>query len=246
MKRLIFLSTLIATLVVGCATTEEFPNNAEALISLGDNAFQRGKFDKAAKVYERFTLMFPTDPKAPYAQFMLAESYFKNKDWTEAISEYKFLLDNYPQNPYREVAQFHMATAYFRKSPPPYLDQTETEKALSMLREFLSRFPNSKYAPEARKVVEEAKDKLAKHMLIAADTYIKLGKYESAKIYLEELIRNYPNVPTSWRARVLLGKILIKLGEPDRALATLDEIIQNPSIPDSLKRTASNLRETIQ
>lgn len=246
MKRFQFVYLTILFLFLGCATNVKLPGDADSLLSLGKNALSEGKYNLAAKAFERFTLTFPTHPKAQEAQFLLAESYYKKGDWTDAISEYRFLLDNYPSTSYREAALFYVASAYLKKSPPSYLDQTETERAVEMLRDFLSTFPNSEFATEARKRLEEAKDKLAQHMLIAADTYIKLGHYDSAKIFLEELIKRYPTVPTALKAKVVLAETLIKLGENEKALLTLNEVIDSPNVPDSLKQSAYSLKKILQ
>jgi len=246
MMKFRFVYLAFIAIIMGCASTGKLPSEPDALFKLGKEALKKGKYDLAASAFEKFTITYPTDPRAPEAQFLLAESYFKEKDWNNAISEYKFLLDNYPRNEFREAAYFHMATAYLKKSPPPYLDQTETEEAMGMLRNFLATYPNSTYAKEARQLLEEAKDKLAKHMLIAADTYIKLEKFEAAKLFLEELIKRYPGVPTAMKAKVILAEVLIKLGERDKALLTLNEIIDMPDVPDSLKQTAFTLKKTLQ
>lgn len=237
---------LLLLILSACSSAPKLPQDPDALFSLGQMSLAQGKYKLAQQAFLNFTIRFPTHPKATEAQFLLAESYYRDRNWEEAISEYRFLLDNYPKNPFREEAFLHMAASYLKKSPPPYLDQTETERAVDMLRNFLGAYPDSPFAPEARELLKEAKDKLAQHLLISAKTYIALEHYESARLFLEELIKSYPKVPTAWKARVILSEVLIKLGERDDALSLIKEVIDDPEVPDSIKLTAIALRKTLQ
>lgn len=87
-----------------------------ARIGLADAYFQEGGRANrilAAAAYQEFLTLYPSHPRADYAQFMLAESSFAqrhgpDRDQTpirEALQDYNRLLDFYPNSPYLESAR---------------------------------------------------------------------------------------------------------------------------------------------
>jgi outer membrane protein assembly factor BamD len=88
----------------------------EARIALGDAYFNEGgeaNYILAVSAYRDFVTLYPSHPKADYAQFQTGECYFKrrhgpDRDQTptlEALNEYDRLLEAYPKSPYIETAK---------------------------------------------------------------------------------------------------------------------------------------------
>jgi outer membrane protein assembly factor BamD len=87
-----------------------------ARLALGDTYIQEGGTSNdilAIGAYREFLTLYPSHPKSDYAQFQVAESYFRQKsgpdrDQTQtlhALEEYERLLDLYPSSPYIEQAR---------------------------------------------------------------------------------------------------------------------------------------------
>lgn len=88
----------------------------EARIAIGDTYYEEGgtgNYVLAVSSYREFLTLYPQHPRADYAQFRAAESYFKQKnsydrDQTatkQALEEYDRLLDVYPQSSHIEEAR---------------------------------------------------------------------------------------------------------------------------------------------
>jgi len=88
----------------------------EARIALGDAYFNEGgeaNYILAVSAYRDFVTLYPSHPKADYAQFQTAECYFKrrhgpDRDQTptiEALNDYDRLLEAYPRSPLVETAK---------------------------------------------------------------------------------------------------------------------------------------------
>jgi outer membrane protein assembly factor BamD len=88
----------------------------EARLALGDTYIQEGGNANdilAIGAYREFLTLYPSHPKSDYAQFQVAESYFRQKsgpdrDQTQtvhALEEYERLLDVYPSSQYIEKAR---------------------------------------------------------------------------------------------------------------------------------------------
>jgi outer membrane protein assembly factor BamD len=87
-----------------------------ARLALGDTYIEEGGTSNdilAIGAYREFLTLYPSHPKSDYAQFQVAESYFRQKsgpdrDQTQtlhALEEYERLLDLYPSSPYIEQAR---------------------------------------------------------------------------------------------------------------------------------------------
>jgi outer membrane protein assembly factor BamD len=87
-----------------------------ARLALGDTYIEEGGTSNdilAIGAYREFLTLYPSHPKSDYAQFQVAESYFRQKsgpdrDQTQtlhALEEYERLLDLYSDSPYVEKAR---------------------------------------------------------------------------------------------------------------------------------------------
>lgn len=125
------------------------------------------------------------------SQFYLAESYFLNKEYILAIAEYDRLIRRMGFSPYVEKARWRVCESYVNESPKYFKDQTNTQKALSKLQEFMDDYPDSEYKIEANEQIFELRNKLAYKEYETGILYIKMEEYESAIISFESLIDNY-------------------------------------------------------
>ncbi len=208
-----------------------------ALLERAHQAFRQGDYGHAAELFKSFVFRYPTDPRVDEAQFYLAESYFRLRDYDQAIAEYSFLVENFPQSAFRERAELRMAEAYFRKAPPPELDQTDTETAIREFRRFLAHYPNSPLADTARRLLAQAKERLAEKMLIAIRTYRNLEAWRAERLYIRLLEREYPQSTARWWARYYLAEYYIQQDQPDSAYTVIHEIIgREQDLPPKLVR----------
>jgi outer membrane protein assembly factor BamD len=98
---------------------EGFPQSQfgpPARLALGDSYFQEGgtgNYILAVSAYREFLTFFPSHPRSDYAQFQIAESFYKQKNGPDrdqtatedALEEYKKLLDQYPGSAKAEEAR---------------------------------------------------------------------------------------------------------------------------------------------
>jgi outer membrane protein assembly factor BamD len=98
---------------------EGFPQSQfgpAARLALGDSYFEEGgtgNYILAVSAYREFLTFFPSHPRSDYAQFQVAESFYKqrngpDRDQTateDALEEYKKLLEQYPESSKAEEAR---------------------------------------------------------------------------------------------------------------------------------------------
>jgi outer membrane protein assembly factor BamD len=200
---------------------------ADELFTLSMEAFEAKKYGKAIDGFKRLVFEYPGSELIDDAQFYLGESYFYSRDYDNAAVEYKFLMQGFPESPFLDDANFKLGLTYFRASPPYYLDQRRTQEALRVIERFMVRFPESELYEEAQNVKEQCLTKLSRKELENGKLYYKLGHYESAEIYLLDLVESYPTSSYVEESRFTLALCYVKLGRDDEAKEILTELSEN-------------------
>lgn len=157
--------------------------------------YDKERFGDAARAFETVLSLGRGTDQAREAQYLLADSYFKNKEFLIAASEYRRYVTFYPRSERREEAEFMEAFSYYKISPRFKLDQTDTERAITLFRVFIGRYPDSQKTTEAAQLVDEMRNKLARKSFTSAMMYYNLKLYNSAAMYFQVTIDNYPETP---------------------------------------------------
>jgi outer membrane protein assembly factor BamD len=144
-------------------------------------------------------------------------------------------------------------------SPSPERDQTMTSQAIIAITEFLSRYPESRYADEFNDMLDELLGRLMEKSYLNAYTYYKVGRYKSAIVAFKNAIRQHPDSPRLEDMRYYMTVSAYKLAENsvsskqlDRYLDMLDHyytfIAEYPEATSRIKeleRMAKNARNFI-
>ncbi len=192
-KTIYFLLILISLGIgVSCAGKKPIEQlSLEERYKRGQEFLENKKYYKAQQEFQIIVLSGSHTELGDDAQFYLAESYFKNKEYILAIAEYERLTRKMKFSPYVENCRWRICQAYVAESPNYYHDQSNTEKALQKLQEFIEEYPDSEYRSDVNNTVSELRNKLAKKIFESALMYIKLRAYDSAIVAYEDLLRQY-------------------------------------------------------
>ncbi len=239
---------LIFLTVISCAKKGEVKHwsDAGSQFKAAKTYFDKGDYEKARTLFEDLLFRYPTSVFADDAQFYLAECYLRSKNYDEAISEFTFFLTNFPKSEYVKRAMLDLARAHYLKAGHPELDQTETQEAIRILRNFLNKYKNCEETEEARELLQMAKERLATKMLKTAQLYWIMGKTKSARLYLDLLFTEYPDSKAAKEGHLLLAEIEFKEGNTDTACLLVDEVLSDSTLPHDLISKASKLKETIR
>ena len=191
-------------------------SSPEAAYERGAQLFERGRYARAT---EQLLLVFDFGRAHEYAadaQYLLAESYYLDGQYLLAANEYDRFIQLYRGDPRVEEGEYKRALSYYHQSPPYNRDQTDTERAITFLRLFIERYPDSPYAQDAGVKVVELQEKLAHKMFSAAAMYERQTQYEAAALTYRRVLDLYPN--TSWADDALLGEMRSYLAFSDRSV----------------------------
>ena len=119
------------------------------------------------------------------------------KDYITAAEYYQAYIRNYPKGRYIIEARYQVGHCYYLDAPDARLDQTDTKKAIEFFTQFVELYPESQYAEQAYKEMNELYDKLAYKEYLSAKLYYNLGtylgnNYLSAEIVAKNALKTYP------------------------------------------------------
>lgn len=157
--------------------------------------YDNGKYGAAAKGFLDFVGREPLSPLADSALFLLADAYLRDGDALRAATEFTRFAQTRPNSSLADDAQLGACTAYWELSPSLPRDQEYTVQAIQECTRMLQFFPDSPRRAEAVSLVQEARAKMAAKQFRVGKFYFDQGFYESANIYFESAVEDYPNAP---------------------------------------------------
>jgi outer membrane protein assembly factor BamD len=195
--------------------------NADKLYQVAMAEYKAGRFDNAAKAFEKLTLDLPArDPRLPLAFYYLAQSQEKNGENLLGAGTYNRLIDAFPQDTLVDDALFLSGRAYEREWRHPELDATYGRSAITAYESLLASYPDSPFAKRAQDRLTRLDEWLAEKDYNTAYLYLKRKAYDSAILYLKDVIRQHPNAKKTRDAhlRLLEAYRAIKYTEDARDL----------------------------
>ena len=125
--------------------------------------------------------------------------------YDEALSEYENFIKVYPKSKLVPEAEYHMAQCYVLMYQGYGYEVTPLAEAYKITSKFLEKYPDSATNNEASKLHERITNFLAQRDYEVAMFYIRTDKAKSARIYLDSVIKNYPETQWAKNASVALA-----------------------------------------
>ncbi|MCK5488753.1 MAG: outer membrane protein assembly factor BamD [Gemmatimonadetes bacterium] len=201
--------------------------------------YERGKYHDAIRGFRDHLLREPLHPTADSSRLLLAESYLETDQELLAANEFRQMTTSRPNSPLADDAQFGICRSYWAVSPDLPRDQEFTEKTIEECTRLLEFFPRSSLVGEARDLVAQARQKAAAKELRVGKYYYDRGFYESAIIYLENILQTYPEADVVPETLLVLHDSYYQVGFRMEADAVRQRLLE--LYPDS--RAAKSLPE---
>jgi outer membrane protein assembly factor BamD len=178
-----------------------------------ESAVRHGKWSDASKLLDRVMLEFaPGDPRIARAHYYLGESYYAQGTHLEAAREFRKASDETPNDPIAPEALLRLGDVYSDLWRRPELDPTYGQTAVSTYQELLNRYPGTRAAERAQLRMTELNERFAYKAYKAAMFYFRLKAYDSAILYLKDLVATYPKATVVPEALVKLVQAYKTLG----------------------------------
>lgn len=228
--RAAFAAAILALpLLAGCSgdadkdtTYKERP--VEDLYNEAMNFLNDEDYQKAAKAFDEVERQHPYSVWATKAQLMAAFSLYQRNKFDEAIVALDRFIQLHPSHKDAPYAYYLKALCYYEQIVDVGRDQKITEQAMKSLQEVVDRFPNSKYARDAKLKVDLARDHIAGKEMNIGRYYEKQGQYLAAINRFRNVVDNYQtttHVPEALHRLIECYEILGLTEEAKRAGAVL-------------------------
>jgi outer membrane protein assembly factor BamD len=166
---------------------------AEQIYNEGLELQKREQWKSAAKKFLEIDKNEPYSEWAKKGRLMTAYSYYMAEDFEQAATAAERYIALHPGSEDIPFAKYIQGDSYYRTIPDIARDQRRTQKAITVLQELISQYPNSEYAKPAEKKLLEARDQLAGKEMDIGRFYLKQKNYLASVNRFRVVVEQYQN-----------------------------------------------------
>jgi tol-pal system protein YbgF len=137
------------------AKAPPLPETPDAMFAEGEKKLQGGQWADARRLFEAFINRYPTDARAPKAQYDIGEAYGGEKRFANAIGAYTKVVDNFSKSEIVPDAMYKNGLAFYQLK---YCSDAKV-----YFQELLRRYPKTTWKKEAsdqlKSLTRDAKNK---------------------------------------------------------------------------------------
>ena len=206
MNKFIYVFLIIA-LFASCSEYQKAMKSEDVAVKLAaaTHKYEEGKYNKAIRLFEQIASAYRGKPEAENMFYMFAQSYYKTKQYYLAGYQFESFAALYPKSKNVEEASFLGAKSYSELSPTYSLDQSDTDKAISKMQDFINKYPNSQHLAEANAVTKVLQQKLEKKAFEIAKQYNTISDFKAANKAFDNFLADFPG--TIYKEKALYYKL---------------------------------------
>jgi outer membrane protein assembly factor BamD len=253
-SKLLLAGPLVAALLAGCSLLPEKIDETQGwsvqqLYSEAKDSMSSGNYKTAIEYLDKIQARYPFGRYAQQAQIDTIYCQYKDNEPDAAIAAADRFIKANPRHPYVDYAYYMKGLANFNRSnsllerlAPTDRDKTDTNtarQAYSDFAELARKFPDSKYAEDARQRMLFLHNSLAAYEVNVADFYMRRGAYVAALNRATYVLKTYSRTPAAEDALSIMTQAYIKMGMPQLANDSLRVLERNyPQSPELPKLNA--------
>jgi outer membrane protein assembly factor BamD len=181
------------------------------------------RYTQAASSFDQVESQHPYSIWATKSQLMAAYAQYEAGNYDGAIVAADRFIQLHPGNRDVAYAYYLKAISYYVQIVDVQRDQKTTELALKALDDVVRRFPDSKYARDAKLKLDFTRDHLAGKEMEIGRYYLRHGQYLAAMNRFRRVIDNY-------QTTTHVPEALERLVECDLALGLTGEAKRNAAV----------------
>ena len=215
-------------LAAGCSSTPDDKTanwSTDRIYSEARDELNGGSYDKAVPLLEKLEGRAAGTPLAQQAQLDKAYAQYKAGDKAQAIATLDRFMKLHPASPALDYALYLKGLVNFNddlglfswlsRQDLSERDQKAAKDSFESFRELSTRFPESRYAQDARQRMTYIVNSLAQYEVHVARYYYQRGAYLAAINRAQTAITDYQGVPALEEALFLIVQSYDKLNMPD-------------------------------
>ena len=196
--------------------------DADRLYHAARDAVEEANWDLAQDYYGKLEARYPFGRYAQQAQIESAYTYWQNGEAAEALLACERFLKQYPNHANSDYVLYLKAlcilnepNGFFSRLVKQDLAERDAEaarNAFDTFKELVQRFPQSRYAPEARRRMHELVLAQARYELNVAKYYFVRHAYVAAVERAQNVVRDFQQTPYADEALALIRDSYRTLG----------------------------------
>jgi len=219
------LALAIAALLAACASTSEDKTanmSPNKIYADAKEEMDAGAYDKAVPLLEKLEGRAAGTPLAQQAQLEKAYAQYKANDQAQALATLDRFLKLHPASPAVDYALYLKGVVNFNDNLGIFgtlarqslseRDQKAAKESFESFKELATRFPDSRYTPDARVRMTYIVNSLAEYEVHVARYYYSRGAYVAAINRAQAAVSDYRDVPALEEALFILMRSYDALG----------------------------------
>lgn len=211
--------------VAGCSSAPVDPTgnwSPNKLYAEAKEEASSGSYEKAIPLFEKLEGRAAGTPLAQQAQLEKAYAQFKGGEQLQAVATLDRFIRLHPASPALDYAMYLKGVVTFNDNLGLFgsitrqdlseRDQKAAKESFESFKELATRFPDSRYTPDARLRMSYTVNSLAQSEVHVARYYFSRGAYVAAINRAQTAIAEYRNVPALEEAAYIIYKSYDALG----------------------------------
>jgi outer membrane protein assembly factor BamD len=199
------------------ADTQYVARDVNTLYNLARQQLDRENYAAAAAVFDEVERQHPYSIWARRAQLMSAFSYYAARDYQKAIDSARRFISIHPGNKDAPYAYYLVALSYYEQINDVERDQGTTRQAMDAMNELVRRYPDTRYAADARLKIDLVRDHLAGHQMEIGRFYENRNEWLAATMRFRTVVDEYQTTSHVPEALMRLTECYLALGIPEEA-----------------------------
>jgi len=220
---LLLVACVLVLPAAGCARnrtasdTAYIARDVNTLYALAKRTLDQQRYEDAAKLFDEVERQHPYSVWARRAQLMSAFSYYLAAKYPDAVSSAQRFLTIHPGNKDAPYAHYLIAMSYYEQIADVTRDQRVTQQAADAFGDLIRRYPESRYASDARLKIDLINDHLAGKEMEVGRFYQRSGQWLAATLRFRTVVEKYQTTNHTPEALERLVESYLALGIPAEA-----------------------------
>jgi outer membrane protein assembly factor BamD len=191
--------------------------DVETLYNAAKDQLDKKRYKVAAALFDEVERQHPYSVWARRAELMSAFSHYLAQDYSDSIESAQRFLSIHPGNRDAPYAMYLIAIDYYEQIGDVNRDQKTTAQALDAMGDLTRRYPDSKYAADARLKVDLINDHLAGREMDIGRFYERRHEWLAATYRFRKVVDDYQTTSHVPEALLRLTESYLELGVPTEA-----------------------------
>jgi outer membrane protein assembly factor BamD len=226
--------------LTACGSLEKDPTvnwDADRIYKQAKDEMSVANWKRARELLEKLEARFPFGRYAQQAQMEIAYTYYKEGESAQAVTAADRFLKLNPNHPNADYVQYLKGLSLFSDDlgffgrrlgrDPTYRDPKAMREAFDAFKELATRYPASRFAPEATARMNYLVNALAQSEVNVARYYLQRGAFLAAIQRAQFAVREFPGAPASEEALSIMVRAYRSLGMENLRADTERVLLKN-------------------